>query len=134
MPVEYKSHLRGKAGRLDMRVRLVMQLAGLVLAEQIQVFAPLQYGHLTRGIKAGTPTIQGGRIIETLYSQQGYWKFLELPLYTKGRHLGPKSVAKGAKMPFIKPAFRAKKKELRKLIRDGFRAALKDISVPRTAR
>ena len=129
MPLEYVSKLTGKAGILDQRIHSVMEAAGHLLRDQIQEYAPVDIGNLTRGIKAQPPVLAGGQWVETIISQMGYWRYLEEPQYTGGKHLGPKSVAKGSKMPFIKPAYKAKKAEIRTLIHDGFKKAVKDISI-----
>jgi hypothetical protein len=129
MPLEPSTHLVGKAAKLDARVRLVVTAGTMLLRDQAQAYAPLLYGHLTRGLKVKEAQITPRGIVGTLFSEMAYWKYLELSEYTAGKHLGKKSVAKGSKMPFLKPAYKAKRAQIKKLMRDGFRIALRDISI-----
>jgi hypothetical protein len=130
VPVSRTHNLTGKAGRLEERCKTVLALAANVVKDRIQELAPLDQGHLTRGVTVGNPRRIGNRVAIEIFSQMAYWKYLELDQYLP-KNLGPKSRAKGSKIPFIKPAFEEKRAEAIEIIEQGYRQALRDLVVTR---
>jgi len=121
--------LRQNAHRLDAGLKTALKRGGLVIIQRAQELAPELSGRMTRAISVSEPRMDGGKLTVRIGpSGVEYAKYTELPRYIAGKHLGARSEAKGATMPWLRPAAREKKGEAMDIIRASIRSTLQAIA------
>ncbi|OGS01185.1 MAG: hypothetical protein A2V88_08880 [Elusimicrobia bacterium RBG_16_66_12] len=121
-------NLRQNAHRLEAALKTALTQGGLVVVDRAKETAPEDTGMMTRSVSVGQPQVSGGRVRVVVGPHTDYAKYTELERYIAGKQLGPYSVAKGARWPWLGPALREKKDEVAEIIRASVAASLRAIA------
>ena len=122
-------NLRQNAHRLEAALKTALTIGGLVVADRAKEIAPEDTGWMTRHVIVDKPHVSAGKIrVKVGPTETDYAKYTELPRYIARKGLGPKSVAKGATMPWLRPALREKKGEVAGIVRAALGTALRAIA------
>lgn len=97
-------NLRARAQEIETGFGLGLRKGGLLVRQAAQRNAPALTGRMMRGVNVSEPRKVGQAIIVRIGPNVDYAKYSEEEPYISGRQLGAISQAKGAKMPWLKPA------------------------------
>lgn len=121
-------NLRRKANRLDQGLKVAMKRGMAVIKQLAQEYAPEDTGRMLRGLLIEEPRWRAGRLRCRLGPTVDYAIYTELEKYTSGKHLGRVSEAKGARMPWLRPAFKERKGEAMAIIKASLRVTLRSLA------
>jgi hypothetical protein len=116
--------VRGKAQVIEAGFGVGLRKGGLLVRQRAQINAPVLTGRMMRGVNVSEPRKSGSRIIVRIGPNVDYAKYSEEQPYISRRKLGRISVAKGAKMPWLKPALETERSAAMNVIRASIKEAL----------
>jgi hypothetical protein len=102
---------RNNARLLDANNALGLRKAGLIVKQKAQTAALVLTGRMMRGITVDEPFWRGKQQVVQIGPTVDYAVYTEEEPYIEGKHPGPISQAKGATIPWFKPAFEESKGE-----------------------
>lgn len=124
MAVRRTHNVRGKAQVIEAGFGVGLRKGGLLVRQRAQINAPVLTGRMMRGVNVSEPRKSGSRIIVRIGPNVDYAKYSEEQPYISRRKLGRISVAKGAKMPWLKPALETERSAAMNVIRASIKEAL----------
>lgn len=127
--VKRTHNLRQNAGRIDSALKRALTAGALIVVSDAKKNAPEDTGTMTRLTKASRPRWRRGRLEVSVGTSVRYGVYHELPKYIRGTRLGPKSEAKGAVRPWLRPALRDNKDEIVGIVRGFLMRELRRISL-----
>lgn len=102
---------RDNARLLDANNAMGLRKAGLIVRQRAQQRALVDTGRMMRGITVDEPFWRGKQQVVQIGPTVDYGIYTEDDRYIAGKHPGPISQAKGATMPWLRPAFEESKAE-----------------------
>ena len=120
-------NIRAKAQEIEAGFAMGLRKGGLLVRQAAQQRAPVLTGRMMRSVTVSEPRKDGKVILVRVGPRVTYAKFTEEEPYVSRRKLGAISEAKGATMPWLKPALEEQRPAALALIRasivDGLRRA-----------
>lgn len=122
----WRSHNLDRAGSLlAASMGGSLKRGGTVLKQAMQARAPVWTGRMTRSVSIGSVTFKDGAYRLLVGPTVEYAIYTEEEPWIIGKRPGPKSVAKGATIPWMKPAADEHADEIRKIILGGLSSTVK---------
>jgi len=94
---------------------------GLLLKDEMQRLAPVYTGRMMRDVGVSDPFIDGDTVSVAVGPTVDYAKYTELEPWIVGKRPGPISQAKGATIPWMRPATENVREEVKTVIENGIR-------------
>ena len=124
----WRTHnLNRAAGVLSNSMNGSLKRGGLILKQAMQKRAPVWTGRMTRSTSLGPVVFKDGTYSLLVGPTVEYAKYTELEPWIIGKRPGLKSVAKGATIPWMRPAADDVADEVRDIILKGMSATVKNL-------
>lgn len=126
----FRTHnLNAALGILKGAMETSLQLGGSVLKDKMQEFAPVWTGRMERSVYVGDVHLVDDTFIVRVGPTVDYSKYTEQEPWIIGKHPGPKSQIKGARIPWMKPAADEVREEVKGIILAGVSTTVRALQV-----
>ena len=124
----WRTHNLDRAGGvLKASMEGSLKRGGMVLKDAMQARAPVATGRMTRSVEVGPVTFKDGAYRVLVGPTVDYAIYTEEEPWIIGKRPGPKSVAKGATIPWMKPAADEHADEIRDIILSGVSSTVRTL-------
>lgn len=128
MAVDRTHNLDNALPRLEAALTKMLGAGAMILKGEMQDRAPELSGDMTRSVTVGEVTrTEDGEFHCFVGPAKDYSKYTEEERYIVGKQLGIISRAKGATMPWIKPAAEAARGDVQTLIGNAMRTTIREL-------